>query len=176
MSPLIDGFWGPDYFQPTICGGLAPAFFSPPATKKGPKTAQLIRVCHTERYPALKETLVHVGEPELQNYAPLRTTPCYRCCRKLNDRSEDCVLQGRGPAKSQATYGEACCAETLPRPQAGDVWVMRTILHDWSDEESSQILSTLRAAMGATPVTLAIVEVCLHPRVRAYGSVLRVQI
>lgn len=53
----------------------------------------------------------------------------------------------------------AWCAETLPRPQAGDVWVMRTILHDWSNEESAQILSALRAAIGATPVTLAIVEV-----------------
>ena len=42
------------------------------------------------------------------------------------------------------------------------MWVMRTILHDWSDEESSQILSTLRAAIGATSVTLAIVEVCSH--------------
>ena len=40
---------------------------------------------------------------------------------------------------------------------------MRTILHDWSDEESSQILSTLRAAIGATPVTLTIVEVCSSP-------------
>ena len=44
------------------------------------------------------------------------------------------------------------------------MWVMRTILHDWSDEESAQILATLRAAIGATPVTLTIVEVCPSPQ------------
>ena len=41
---------------------------------------------------------------------------------------------------------------------------MRTILHDWSDAESRQILSTLRAAIGATPVTLTVVEVCCSPQ------------
>ena len=51
-------------------------------------------------------------------------------------------------------------ADTLPRPEAGDVWVMRNILHDWSDADCQRILSAIRAAVGATPITLALVEVC----------------
>ena len=51
-------------------------------------------------------------------------------------------------------------AETLPRPQSGDVWVLRNIIHDWNDADSQRILSAIRAAAGATPgVTLCFVEV-----------------
>jgi hypothetical protein len=51
-------------------------------------------------------------------------------------------------------------AETLPRPESGDVWVLRNIIHDWNDADSQRILSAIRAAAGATPgVTLCFVEV-----------------
>ncbi len=50
--------------------------------------------------------------------------------------------------------------DTLPRPEAGDVWVLRNILHDWSDADCQRILSAIRAAVGATPMTLTLVEVC----------------
>ena len=56
---------------------------------------------------------------------------------------------GRAPA----------CAETLPEPHAGDAWVLRHILHDWNDADAARILATLRAAIGAVPVTLCLVEV-----------------
>ncbi len=52
--------------------------------------------------------------------------------------------------------------DTLPRPEAGDVWVLRNILHDWSDADCQRILSAIRAAVGATPMTLTLVEVCTH--------------
>ena len=53
----------------------------------------------------------------------------------------------------------ACRAETLPEPRAGDAWVLRHILHDWNDADAARILATLRAAIGAVPVTLCLVEV-----------------
>lgn len=37
--------------------------------------------------------------------------------------------------------------ETLPRFQAGDVIVLRAILHDWSDSDALKILKTLRRAI-----------------------------
>ncbi len=55
---------------------------------------------------------------------------------------------------------QACAgAETLPEPRGGDVWFLRYILHDWDDADAARILAALRAAMGATKVTLCIVEV-----------------
>ena len=50
-------------------------------------------------------------------------------------------------------------AETLPEPRAGDAWVLRHILQDWNDADAARILATLRAAIGAVPVTLCLVEV-----------------
>lgn len=47
-------------------------------------------------------------------------------------------------------------AGTLPTAQgAGDVFLMRVILHDWSDEQALRILKNVRAAIGArTPARL----------------------
>ena len=51
-------------------------------------------------------------------------------------------------------------AETLPRPQSGDAWVLRNIVHDWNDADSQRLLCAIRAAAGATPgITLCFVEV-----------------
>ena len=49
--------------------------------------------------------------------------------------------------------------ETLPKPRAGDAWVLRHICHDWNDADAARILAALRAAIGDTPVTLCLVEV-----------------
>ncbi len=50
------------------------------------------------------------------------------------------------------------------------MWVLRNILHDWSDADCQRILSAIRAAVGATPITLTLVEVCTHQlRVLACG-------
>ena len=38
------------------------------------------------------------------------------------------------------------------------MWVMRHILHDWSDGDAARILAALRGAIGTTPVTLCICE------------------
>ena len=37
--------------------------------------------------------------------------------------------------------------------------MLRHILHDWNDADAARILATLRAAIGAVPVTLCLVEV-----------------
>jgi len=50
-------------------------------------------------------------------------------------------------------------AETLPKAEDGDVYMMRLILHDWNDKDSVAILSSVRQAMGSAKATLLIVEV-----------------
>lgn len=50
-------------------------------------------------------------------------------------------------------------AETLPKAEDGDVYMMRLILHDWHDMDSVAILSSVRQAMGSAKATLLIVEV-----------------
>ena len=54
-------------------------------------------------------------------------------------------------------------AETLPRAQSKrTAWILRQICHDWPDEETVQILSSVRAAMepSSERCTLCLVEVC----------------
>ncbi len=56
-------------------------------------------------------------------------------------------------------------AETLPRAQSmKTAWILRQICHDWPDEETVQILSSVRAAMEPhrEHCTLCLVEV-RHP-------------
>ncbi|KAK9822176.1 hypothetical protein WJX81_006917 [Elliptochloris bilobata] len=60
--------------------------------------------------------------------------------------------------RAEFVEGDFFMSETLPKPRAGDAWVLRHILHDWNDEDAARILAALRRAIGATPVTLCIVE------------------
>ena len=60
--------------------------------------------------------------------------------------------------------------ETLPKPRAGDAWLLRYILHDWSDGDAARILAALRAAMGTTKVTLCIVEVFFSSKLSDLGN------
>ena len=39
-------------------------------------------------------------------------------------------------------------AAELPEAQPGDVWIMRNIIHDWSDEEAAKILAVGRSLAG----------------------------
>ena len=41
-------------------------------------------------------------------------------------------------------------------PEGGDAYVLKSIIHDWEDEESVAILRTCRGAMGAQAVVLVI--------------------
>ena len=53
-------------------------------------------------------------------------------------------------------------AETLPRAQSRKTaWILRQICHDWPDDETVRILSSVRAAMQPSPghSTLCLVEV-----------------
>jgi len=50
-------------------------------------------------------------------------------------------------------------AGSLPAARKGDCYLMRNILHDWTDAQSIQILRNLRTAFGTAAATLAIVEV-----------------
>jgi O-methyltransferase domain len=48
-----------------------------------------------------------------------------------------------------------CCAETLPAAKgSGDLYVMRVVLHDWSNEKTVEILTNVRKAIGELP--------CIH--------------
>ena len=50
-------------------------------------------------------------------------------------------------------------AGTLPKARDGDVYIMRYILHDWSDADCIAILSNIRRAMGTARAKLIIAEV-----------------
>lgn len=54
--------------------------------------------------------------------------------------------------------GSFLSADELPRGKDGDIYAARTVLHDWSDEDSVRILRNIRAAMGGSKATLALVE------------------
>src|ERR1700755_3608791 len=51
----------------------------------------------------------------------------------------------------------------LSVPSGGDVYVLKSVLHDWDDERSLAILRTCRAAMDRT-ARLAIIELILPER------------
>jgi len=57
--------------------------------------------------------------------------------------------------------GDFFNAETLPKPEAGDLWVFGQIFHDWPDKDVIKILTATRTALGNTDATVLIVEV--HP-------------
>ena len=52
-------------------------------------------------------------------------------------------------------------ADTLPTGEDGDAYLLRLILHDWNNEDSIAILSSIRQAMGNAKAKLLIVEVCI---------------
>lgn len=62
-------------------------------------------------------------------------------------------------------------AETLPRAKGpGDVYVLRQICHDWTDDDTLAILRSVRSAMGSHQCTLALVEVGHFCGVQMVGS------
>ena len=68
------------------------------------------------------------------------------------DREED--------VKNRTTLmaGNFFDASTLPKAEDGDAFVLREILHDWSDADTLAILKSLRAAIGDSHSSLLIVE------------------
>ena len=56
-----------------------------------------------------------------------------------------------------------CAVESVPAAENGDAYLLRLILHDWSDDDSIAILSSLRQAMGDVKAKLLIVEVLSCP-------------
>lgn len=50
-------------------------------------------------------------------------------------------------------------AETLPPARDGDAYMMRLILHDWDDKDSTAILTSIRKAMGNAKAKLLVIEV-----------------
>ena len=62
--------------------------------------------------------------------------------------------------------------ETLPCiKQAGSVWILRQVCHDWPDQQALQILKNVRIAMSAAkpPYTLCLVEVPLTISIEISG-------
>lgn len=52
-----------------------------------------------------------------------------------------------------------CCAETIPKGKDGDLYFLRTILHDWDDDKTLAILRACRAAIGNASARVLLVEV-----------------
>ncbi|KIZ04824.1 Chavicol O-methyltransferase [Monoraphidium neglectum] len=52
-------------------------------------------------------------------------------------------------------------ASTLPQGKPGDAFVLRNVLHDWSDEDSLSILKALRSAIGSSGAALVLLEMSL---------------
>ncbi len=57
------------------------------------------------------------------------------------------------------------------RPGGGDVYVLKSVLHDWDDDRCVAILRRCRAAMGRA-ARLVIVELILPKRMNASGPLL----
>jgi len=58
-------------------------------------------------------------------------------------------------------YGDFFDASTLPKAEAGDLWMFGQIFHDWPDDAVLKILTATRTAIGNDDATVVIVEV--HP-------------
>ncbi|KIZ04825.1 Chavicol O-methyltransferase [Monoraphidium neglectum] len=52
-------------------------------------------------------------------------------------------------------------ASSLPQGKVGDAFVLRNVLHDWSDEDSLTILKALRSAIGSSGAALVLLEMSL---------------
>jgi len=59
--------------------------------------------------------------------------------------------------------GDFFDSATIPKARDGDFYFLRVIIHDWSDEESIDILRAIRKAIGSAKVTLALMEVSMLP-------------
>lgn len=59
-------------------------------------------------------------------------------------------------------------AETLPKGQDGDLYFMRSILHDWNEENALAILKACRTAIGSASARVLLAEVN-HSQLRVWG-------
>jgi hypothetical protein len=60
--------------------------------------------------------------------------------------------------------GDFFNVDSIPDAQDGDVYFMRTILHDWSNEEAVEILRNIHTKMGSKKATLLIGEMAIPER------------
>jgi C-methyltransferase len=65
--------------------------------------------------------------------------------------------------------GDFLAVDSIPDAQDGDVYFMRSVLHDWPKEEAVQILRNIRTKMGSKKATLLIGE-CAIPERSVVGS------
>ncbi|KAK9798227.1 hypothetical protein WJX73_009795 [Symbiochloris irregularis] len=61
--------------------------------------------------------------------------------------------------KVEMVAGDFFRSETIPKGEDGDLYFMRTILHDWNDEKTLAILKACRAAIGNASARMLLVEV-----------------
>ena len=78
--------------------------------------------------------------------AALRASPIYFLEQVWNETWPELVH------RTQFVGGSFFEVSTLPTTEAGkrDLYVMRSVLHDWNDARTSVILSNIRLAMGAS--------------------------
>ena len=71
---------------------------------------------------------------------------------------QDCAPQPHGVRGRRVVRGG-----DIPKadPAGRDVYVMRTVLHDWPDTEAQQILANVRTAIGVLGTLDSMAEVCV---------------
>ena len=77
-----------------------------------------------------------------------------RCIQQISSR-----CKWLATSKRVSRSGFFVSAETLPTGADGDVYIMRQICHNWTDDTVVCILTSIRAAMKTAKARLAIVEV-----------------
>merc|ERR1712224_975023 len=66
--------------------------------------------------------------------------------------------------KSKVTFESGSFFDSVPMAKDGDAFVMRYILHDWSDEDALKILKNVRKSFGNRKATLLIGECAVPER------------
>ena len=96
----------------------------------------------------------------------LQAIQCTKCACSLPQASQPGIIQPAprlAAPKSRLQYKLHTCAGTLPVGRDGDAFLLRQVLHDWSDKDVVKILRCCREALGSSKSKLLIVEVMCLP-------------
>jgi O-methyltransferase domain len=90
------------------------------------------------------------GRQSQERYTPMRAMP-----EDVGHEGPSKVQEAQGAQRKQFVSLRLPCTDTVPAAKGpGDVFVMRVVLHDWSDEQTLEILTAMRKAIGKVFQTL----------------------
>jgi hypothetical protein len=98
----------------------------------------------------------------LENYTTVKHGICFDLSNVIQHSESENEFEKRKISKDRYQFiaGDMFNAKTIPQ---GDAYIMKSILHDWSDDKSINILKSLRAAIHEQQATLFIVELVILP-------------